>query len=237
MTALQKLIDTGARELGLELPAGALAAFETYARFLAEKSAVMNLTAVRGDEDTARLHFLDSLALLRFADIRGKSVIDIGTGAGFPGVPLAIAEPGAAVTLLDSLDKRVGFLRELCEKIGVSARCVHARAEEQAREPGWRDGFDLAASRAVARMNVLCELCMPFVREGGAFIAMKAAACDEELDEAKSAIETLGGELESVAEYTIPGADVVRRAVIVRKTAPTPEKYPRRFAKIQKSPL
>ena len=167
--------------------------------------------------------------------LAGKSVIDVGTGAGFPGLPLKIAQPDISLTLLDSLDKRVRFLGDVCAATGLTdVTCLHTRAEEA---PELRGQFDAAVSRAVARLYLLCELCLPFVRTDGVFLAMKGPDCAAELDEARSAIRKLGGTYERTARYTIPGTDVTHSVVVIRKTAPTPPKYPRRWAKMQKEHL
>ncbi len=217
--------------LGLALTQEQLALLCRFGEALLEKNKVMNLTAITEPAAVARLHFADCLALLRAANFRKKSVIDVGCGAGFPGVPLKIGEPSVRLTLLDSLQKRVFWLRETLESMGVQTRCVAARAEEY----GERERYDIAVSRAVARLNVLAELCLPFVKVGGHFLAMKAAAAEEELSEAQRAVKLLGGELERVWEYEIDGA--CRRVLIFRKTRPTPAQYPRRFAKIKQQPL
>lgn len=217
--------------LGLALTQEQFALFCRFGEALLEKNKVMNLTAITEPTAVARLHFADCLALLRAVDFREKSVIDVGCGAGFPGVPLKLGEPSIRLTLLDSLQKRVNWLRETLEGMGVQAQCVAARAEEY----GEREQYDIAVSRAVARLNVLAELCLPFVKVGGRFLAMKAAAAEEELSEAKRAVKLLGGELERVWEYEIDGA--CRRVLIFRKTRPTPAQYPRRFAKIKQQPL
>ncbi len=233
--SLREVLLSGAADWGLELAPQSLERFEAYYAFLSEANQVMDLTAVMGEEETARRHFLDSLSLLRFWDFRNARVIDVGSGAGFPGLPLLLAEPTVTLTLLDAQGKRVDFLASLCEKLGVSVRCVHARAEEAALEPGERDAYDCAVSRAVARLNMLTELCLPFVKPGGAFLAMKARDCDEELAEAESAIRRLGGKRERLERFNV--AEVERTLVVVRKTGPTPKGYPRRFAKIKKEPL
>ena len=208
---------------------------EAYWQLVKKKNEVMNLTAVTDDGESAKRHFLDSLELLKLAEFSGARVIDVGTGAGFPGVPLKLAAPDMSVCLLDSLGKRVDFLREACGSLGVEGEFLHARAEEQAMKPGYRDGFDFAVSRAVARLNLLSELCLPFVKPGGAFLAMKAGGSEEEINEAKTAIRTLGGKIERVYEYTQDG--VPRCVVVIRKNEPTPKGYPRAFAKIKKNPL
>ena len=209
---------------------------ETFSRMLLEKNQVMNLTAITDPRDVAVLHLLDSLALTGLAGLEDRTVVDVGTGAGFPGVPLAIARPSARVTLLDSLGKRVDFLRESCRTLGLdNVECVHGRAEEFAGER--RETFDLAVSRAVAALPVLCELCLPLVKVGGAFWAMKSVDTEEEISASKTAVKVLGGRIQAVNDYTIPTTEVVHRVVCIQKTAPTPKKYPRRFARIKKQPL
>ena len=209
---------------------------ETFSRMLLEKNQVMNLTAITDPRDVAVLHLLDSLTLTGLAGLEGRTVVDVGTGAGFPGVPLAIARPYARVTLLDSLGKRVDFLRESCRTLGLdNVECVHGRAEEFAGER--RETFDLAVSRAVAALPVLCELCLPLVKVGGAFWAMKSVDTEEEISASKTAVKVLGGRIQAVSDYTIPTTEVVHRVVCIQKTAPTPKKYPRRFALIKKQPL
>lgn len=233
---LEDLLRSGFQEMGLSLDETALRRYRIYYETLEEKNKVMNLTAISGEEDVARLHFLDCAALLTLEDFQGKQVIDVGSGAGFPGLVLKIACPDMELTLLDSLDKRVKFLRELCQQLGFEdVNCVHMRAEEA--PPEYRQRFDFAVSRAVARLNLLSELCLPFVKKGGAFIAMKGPGCAEELQEARKAIAVLGGIPERTAEYSVPGAALTHSALIVRKTASTPPKYPRRWAQIKKQPL
>ena len=209
---------------------------DTLCRFgeaLIEKNAVMNLTAITEPSAVAQLHFLDCIALLNAADFREKRVIDVGCGAGFPGVPLKIAEPSIRLTLLDSLAKRMNWLSETLPALGVDAEIITARAEEFAAQR--REQYDLATSRAVARLNVLAELCLPDVRVGGKFLAMKGALAQEEVEEARRGIERLGGHVLRIFEY--PVADAVHKAVVIEKLRPTPPQYPRAFAKIKKSPL
>ena len=233
---LDQLLTEGFRELGLPLDETALRRYRIYYENLEETNRVMNLTAITGEADTARLHFLDCAALLQLADLRGKTLVDVGTGAGFPGLALKIACPELKLTLLDSLDKRIGFLRDTCEKLDFAdVRCLHARAEEI--PDGLRESFDCASARAVARLNLLCELCLPYVRPGGAFLAMKGPELREEIREAYVALKTLGGTVEKTLDYTIPGTDVTHSAVLIRKTGPTPARYPRRWAQIKKKPL
>ena len=238
MGNIAQIVTLGAQELGLTLPPGAPEQFETYYQILTERGKNVNLTAVAGEEDVARLHFLDSIALLNAADFTNARVIDVGSGAGFPGVPLKIAQPSLELTLLDATGKRVDFLSELCTELGIEASFLHARAEESSHEPEHREQYDVAVSRAVARMNVLCELCLPFVRPGGKFIAMKSLdGMADELAETAPALEKLGAELCGQYSYTIPGTDITHCAAVVRKLSPTPGEYPRRFARIKKQPL
>ncbi len=220
-----------AKALGLALSEEQAGLFCRFGDALIEKNKVMNLTAITEPKAISKLHFADCLALLNYADFRGKSVIDVGCGAGFPGVPLKLGEPSIRLTLLDSLQKRVNWLKETLDGLDVEAQCVAARAEEY----GHREEFDIATSRAVARLNILAELCLPFVKVGGYFLAMKAAAAEEELLEAKNAIARLGGKLEKVESYEIDEAS--RALLIIRKVKPTPPAYPRRFAKIKQQPL
>lgn len=217
--------------LQLTLSEQQLSQFTTYAEELIEKNKVMNLTAITEPEAIAKLHFADCLAMLNIIEWKNKSVIDVGCGAGFPGVVLKIGEPSIRLTLLDSLQKRIYWLCDVLQELHLNAVCAPARAEEYPH----REEYDIATSRAVARLNVLCELCLPFVKVGGYFLAMKAAAADEELEEAKNAIKTLGGQFERMVEYEIDGA--MRRVLVIRKVKHTPGKYPRRFSKIKQEPL
>lgn len=229
-----ELLQQGLQTYGLD--ASKIDALLTFAELLLEKNQVMNLTAITDPVDVTQLHLLDCAAVLTMADLKGKTVVDVGTGAGFPGMPLQILEPTAKLTLLDSLQKRIGFLQEVCDALGLkNTRCVHGRAEEYARDH--RETFDYATSRAVAALNVLCELALPMVKVGGAFLAMKSVDSDEELRQARSAIAQLGGAVEAVRDYTIPGTDVRHRLVIIRKVKPTPPSFPRAFARIKKNPL
>lgn len=235
---MEKHIADGLSALGL--PTDGAGALARYGAMLLEKNKVMNLTAITDPEQVAQLHFLDSAALLTLPGVafQGKSLIDVGTGAGFPGLPLRILEPTLRLTLLDSLGKRVQWLSEVCGELGLEdVECLHARAEEQALAPGFRDGFDLAVSRAVADLRLLSELCLPYVKVGGYFLAMKSVDCGGELSAAEAGIRLLGGKVLPPYDYTIPGTEIIHRVVVVKKTAPTPKGYPRRWAKIQKAPL
>ena len=231
---MEQLLHKGLTTLGL--PTSGIPALLRYADMLVEKNKVMNLTAITEPSDIATLHFLDCAALLPLADWADKSVADVGTGAGFPGMPLRILEPSIQLTLLDSLNKRIDFLKEVCADLGLDdVNCVHGRAEEFAA--AHRESYDIVTSRAVANLQMLCELCLPLVKEGGYFLSMKAVDSDQELKLAYTAIKTLGGQVEQVKDYTIPGTDVVHRLIFIKKVGPTPKKYPRAFAKIKKAPL
>ena len=219
----------------LSLPTEAAAKLSRYGELLIEKNKVMNLTAITEPKDVATLHFLDCAALLTLTNFKGRKVADIGTGAGFPGMVLKIVEPEMDITLLDSLNKRIDFLKEVCAELSVDANCVHGRAEEFAAEH--RESYDIVTSRAVANLRMLSELCLPLVKVGGYFLAMKSVESDGEIDEAKKAIATLGGRVEKCVDYAIPSTDVRHRLVFVQKVAETPKKFPRAFAKIKKSPL
>ena len=231
---MEQLLHNGLTEMGL--PTGGIPALIRYGELLVEKNKVMNLTAITEPHDVATLHFLDSVAMLTLADLKGKKMADIGTGAGFPGMPLRIVEPSLRLTLLDSLNKRIDFLKEVCADLGLNdVECIHGRAEEFAANH--REDYDIVTSRAVANLQMLSELCLPLVKVGGYFLSMKAVDSEEEVNAAKNAIKTLGGQIEKVVDYAIPGTDVQHRLIFIKKIKETPKKYPRAFAKIKKNPL
>ena len=221
---MRETLERGLPELGID-PA-VIPALEQFAGMMLERNKVMNLTAITEPRDVAALHLLDSLALLPLAGLENERLVDVGCGAGFPGVPLAIAGRRLEVTLLEEARAALGL---------ENAVCVHARAEEFAGER--REQFDAAVSRAVAALPVLCELCLPLVKVGGRMLAMKSANSEEEINGAKRAVKLLGGQVEWVKDYRIPSTEITHRVVCVRKIAAAPEKYPRRFALIKKQPL
>lgn len=237
---MKEQITAGLTALGLnsQVPEQASVLLEQYGQMLIEKNQVMNLTAITDPDSVAKLHMLDCAALLTCADFSHKRLIDVGTGAGFPGLVLKILVPSLDITLLDSLNKRLDWLNEVSASLSLSnVNTLHARAEEQALQPGYRDSFDFVTSRAVASLELLGELCLPYLKVGGFFLAMKSVDCDDELSRATAGIAKLGGMLLPPIDYTIPGTDVTHRIVRVEKIAPTPKGYPRKWARIQKLPL
>ena len=212
--------------------------FQKYFELLVEWNEKMNLTAITDESGVALKHFADSLSLLNFVDIPQNSTLaDVGTGAGFPGVVLKIARPDIKLTLIDSLNKRLVFLGEVCAQLGIEAELIHSRAEDGARDEKLRESFDFAVSRAVARMNILSEYCLPYVKVGGAFCAMKGAQANEEFKESLNAINTLGGKLEKKYFFELPENGGERAIAVVRKVKNTPQKYPRQSGKIKAKAL
>lgn len=237
---MQELIGSGLAELGLsgQVPEAAPALLEQFGRLLLEKNDVMNLTAIIRPRDVATLHMLDCAALLDCAGFQYKTLIDVGTGAGFPGVPLKILVPTLRVTLLDAQSKRVDWLEEVCGALDLSGiTALQGRAEEAGLDSAHRERYDFATARAVADLRVLSELCLPFIKVGGHFLSMKGTDSDAELDAARPAIHALGGEVEQCVDYAIPHTEVSHRVIMIRKKSPTPSQYPRKWVKIQKNPL
>ena len=238
MEHITEILRQGFEEYGLtvKIDPWAITSLDEYCQRLLEKNQVMNLTAIRDPEGVARMHFLDCAALLKFCSLEGKTLIDVGTGAGFPGMVLKLLVPS-----LDSLNKRLDWLLETSGALPAGlysgVRTVHARAEEQALKKGFRDSFDFATARAVADLRLLCELCLPYVKVGGKFLAMKSTNSGQELEDAAHAIKLLGGRVSEVQDYSLPGTDVTHRLIVIEKLAPTLKGYPRRWAKIQKDPL
>ena len=230
---MKQTVSEGLPILGLNLPDGVQNTLCAFGEAVIEQNKVMNMTAITEPKAVGKLHLLDSLSLLTLEDFRGKRVIDVGCGAGFPGVPVKIACPEMELTLLDSLGKRMNWLETALPTLGVEAECVTARAEEAVESR--RESYDYATSRAVARLHILLELTAPYVKVGGKVLAMKGTAAAEELAEAKNAISKLGLQLERVAEFPIDGT--AHTVIVLKKVAPTPKQYPRRYAKIKQSPL
>ena len=233
MDVMKSTLVEGLPRLGLALDEKTADTLCAFGAAVVEQNKVMNLTAITEPDQVAKLHLLDSLSVLAVKDLSGKRLVDVGCGAGFPGVPLKIACPGMELTLLDSLGKRMNWLETILPQLGVEANCVTARAEEFVADV--RESYDFATSRAVARLNILLELSAPFVKVGGYVLAMKGTAAAEELEEAKKAIKTLGLKLEEVREFPVDGT--AHTVIVLKKIAPTPAKYPRRFAKIKQAPL
>ena len=224
------------KKVGLNLENEKIEKFQLYYEMLLDWNEKMNLTAITDLEGVILKHFIDSLMVLKFLPDETKSLIDVGTGAGFPGLPLKIAKNELKVTLLDSLNKRLIFLESLKEKLNLDFELVHARAEELGRKENYREKFDVSTSRAVASLNVLSEYCLSFVKTGGLFIAMKSGNVDEELESAKRSIALLGRKIEKVEKFNLPN-DISRSIVVIRKIKNTNKIYPRASAKIKKSPL
>ena len=231
---MKPILQSGLSRLGVELPDETVDRLVSFGEAVLEKNRVMNLTAITDPDQAAELHLLDSLTLLKVLPLAGKSLLDVGTGSGFPGVPLKLAVPSLRLTLLDSLQKRMRWLEdEALPALDLEARFLSGRAEEFAAQ--YRERFDVVTSRAVARLNLLCELCLPYVHEGGYFLAMKGAQAGEELTEAAKAIRTLGGSFERTETFEIGGA--AHTVVVIRKTAHTPPQYPRAWSRIKQKPL
>lgn len=234
--SLEDLLKEGAEEYGISLDDSKITALLQYKGLLLEWNEKINLTAIVDDREVIVKHFIDSLSIMPFLK-EIQNLVDVGTGAGFPGIPLKIAQPTLEVVLLDSLDKRIGFLKTVISDLqleGISA--VHSRAEDAGSAPQYREKFDTAVARAVASLPVLLEYCLPLVKTGGIFLAMKGGNA-EELAGSRKALELLGGEVEEVREFTLSGSDIKRTIIIVRKLRQTSTKYPRKAGKPSKEPL
>ena len=235
---MEERIKSGLATLGLSPAPDAAAKLARYGELLIEQNKVMNLTAITDPSQVASLHMLDSAALLCWADLKGKSLIDVGTGAGFPGLVLKILEPSLQLTLLDGLKKRLDWLESVCGQLGLEGvEFLHARAEEESLKAPRRDKYDFATARAVASMSLLAELCLPYVKVGGKFLAMKSVESGQEMEQAAHAIKLLGGRVRQQEDYLVPHTNVTHRLIVIEKVAPTLKGYPRRWAKIQKAPL
>lgn len=233
MSVMEKTLWEGLPRLGLELKEDNVKTLCRFGEAVVEKNQVMNLTAITEPDQVAKLHLLDSISLLTLLDLKDKTMIDVGCGAGFPGVPVKIACPEVKLTLLDSLGKRMHWLEEILPTLGVEAECITARAEEAVASR--REQYDVATSRAVARLNILLELTAPYVKVGGKVLAMKGTAAQEELQEAKNAISRLGLQVEKVEEFPMDGT--AHTVIVLKKVKNTPPQYPRRYAKIKQMPL
>ena len=222
-------------EIGVDLSEEQLECFDLYAKKLVETNKVMNLTAITDADDITVKHFVDCIELLKYTEIEsGDKVIDVGTGAGFPGIPLLICKSDIQLTLLDSLKKRLLFLEDVLNSCNLNAQLIHSRAEDAGNDGDLRETFDFATARAVAPLNVLAEYCLPFVKVGGSFVALKGNA--EDLEEGKKAVSLLGGEIQDIASYKLPNGDP-RTMVIIKKISQTPTNYPRKPKKIAAAPL
>ena len=235
--------EKGLEQLSITLSGEQKQQFLTYYEYLVEKNKVMNLTAITEYEEVITKHFLDSLAVVKTScfkpeKLAGKRLIDIGTGAGFPGIPLKIAFPELDILLLDSLNKRINFLNEVTEMLGLTKiNTVHGRAEDYAKQKGYRESFDFCVSRAVANLSTLSEYCIPFVKQGGCFISYKSGSVDQELIQAEKAVKILGGQREEVVRFSLADTDMDRSFVVIHKAKPTPKKYPRKAGLPSKEPL
>lgn len=235
---MESLLKSACTELGIEINNEMLEQFMQYKEILLEWNQKMNLTAITEDKEVILKHFVDSMSVLKMIDIRGKSVIDVGTGAGFPGLPLKIAVPDINLLLLDSLNKRIKFLNEVVESLKLEkVECIHSRAEDAGQNKLYREKFDFCVSRAVANLTVLAEYDLPFVKVGGQFIAMKGPTGYEEAKLAKKAIKMLGGEISEIKEVNIPFTDINHTIIFINKISKTPTKYPRNSGIISKTPL
>lgn len=227
------------KELGIELSEVQRGQFNQFYELLVDWNTRMNLTGITEYDDVLSKHFFDSLTCIKgLEDWSGKKVIDVGTGAGFPGVPMKIANPTMAITLLDSLNKRIQFLDVVAEDLGLEdVELIHGRAEDYGQNPEYRETYDAAISRAVADLAVLGEYVLPFIKVGGFFVAQKSINAVDEIEQAKNAIGLLGGQIRDIIEVKVPGIDIVHALVVIEKTNETPSKYPRKAGKPTKKPL
>lgn len=226
-------------ELGIKQDQNQLERFHKFYQLLIEWNKVMNLTGITEYEDVVEKHFVDSLSIIKAIDLSGiHTVIDVGTGAGFPGIPLKIAFPHLRVILLDSLNKRIKFLDEVISQLGLTEiRTIHGRAEEYARKEEYREQFDLCVSRAVANLSTLSEYCLPYIQVGGIFVPYKSGEIDDEVEQSKKAVRILGGNIKEVMKFELPGTDIHRSFVLIHKEQHTQKKYPRKAGIPAKEPL
>lgn len=238
MSQIEELLAESCKKINIELTEKQIKQFMDYKDMLLEWNEKFNLTAITDEREIILKHFVDCLAISAGAELAGKKIIDVGTGAGFPGVPVKIAFHDTQMTLLDSLNKRITFLEELKNKLGLeNVTCIHSRAEDGGADKNLREGFDLCISRAVANLAVLSEYCLPFVKVGGCFISMKGPDVKDELNESEKAIKVLGGEVKEVKLINIPETDINHSLIIIKKIKPTPSKYPRKAGKAKKEPI
>lgn len=238
MSQIEELLAESCKKINIELTEKQIKQFMDYKDMLLEWNEKFNLTAITDEREIILKHFVDCLAISAGAELAGKKIIDVGTGAGFPGVPVKIAFTDTQMTLLDSLNKRITFLEELKNKLGLeNVTCIHSRAEDGGADKNLREGFDLCISRAVANLAVLSEYCLPFVKVGGCFISMKGPDVKDELNESEKAIKVLGGEVKEVKLINIPETDINHSLIIIKKIKPTPSKYPRKAGKAKKEPI
>ena len=227
-----------AKNYGISLDEKALKRFENYYNFLVEYNQHTNLTSITEKNDVIIKHFLDSIILTKFFELNSDTkLIDVGTGAGFPGVPIKIANPEINLTLLDSLNKRIIFLNKLLEKLNLIAEVFHSRAEECGKNKNFREKFNIVTSRAVAKLTVLSEYCLPLLKVGGFFVSLKGSNVEDELEESAKSIKVLGGKIERVEKFDLPEEKGSRSLVIIKKVSSTPAKYPRSNSSISKSPI
>lgn len=233
----KELLQSNAASLGIELSDGALGKFDTLAELLIEQNKTMNLTAITEPDEVVIKHFADSISLLSaVSPEENAKILDLGTGAGFPGIPLLITRPDIRLTMVDSTAKKLRYVADTVEKLGLEAEVLHARAEEAGKKTEYREQYDIVCSRAVAALNVLSEYCLPFVKVGGVFVAMKSAKAEEEIAAAKKAIGILGGKIVDKKTFTLSDGGE-RTLIVIKKISQTSAKYPRVSAQISKKPL
>ncbi|KPU42949.1 ribosomal RNA small subunit methyltransferase G [Oxobacter pfennigii] len=234
----RKVLETGLRELNIDVTDKMMDSFLIYKEMLIQWNQRMNLTNITEEREVFIKHFLDSVSCVQCGiDLKDKKVIDVGTGAGFPGLPLKIALPHLKLTLLDSLNKRVNFLKEMAHKLNIECEVIHGRAEDYGRNKSHREKYDIVLSRAVANMAVLSEFTLPFVKQGGYLLCQKGPAIFDEIEQAKAAIETLGGELKEIVSTKVYGSDFSHYIAVVKKVKLCPGKYPRKAGMIEKNPI
>ncbi|MCB2313141.1 16S rRNA (guanine(527)-N(7))-methyltransferase RsmG [Clostridium tagluense] len=233
------IMNTSSNNEGLEFNEKKYEQFMRYKDLIQEWNEKVNLTAIKEDEEIVKKHFIDSIKVFKFKELKSaKNIIDIGTGGGFPGIPMNLIKPEINIVLLDSLNKRINFLNEVIKELQLkNIKAIHGRAEDFAQEKQYREKFDVAVSRAVANLTVLSEFCIPYVKVGGYFVAMKGPAVEEEIKSSKNAIRMLGGHIEHIEKVQIEDSDFNHNLVIIRKIAETHKKYPRKAGMVTKNPL